>query len=270
MATCEHAGRHTSRTRSPRAGRNGQAHREQAARVDSALGRADSALRPRELPGATPSGQSARRDWRFADNERGVIARECTLTEGLGVLAAARQAYPLPKGSPQSTTRAVFQAAELALLNLTDVIARAAHDVDASALGADGQTFWARGFHRVLSRLSLLPQQFGFPCEPDGPHGILRIGDAPAFREYLEVLREFDRAVLREVEAGALPLRACARGVVARSPSIQSGAYRACMQPGIDDLGEQPGATCARPCRLPPMPSSSSPTVCVQPSTTAC
>ena len=36
-------------------------------------------------------------------NERGVIAENYYDLQGLGVLSAARQAYALPKGSPEST-----------------------------------------------------------------------------------------------------------------------------------------------------------------------
>ena len=59
-------------------------------------------------------------------NDRGVIAENYHELQGLGVLAAARRSHPLPKASAESTLRAVFQAVEIALLNLADVVGRAA------------------------------------------------------------------------------------------------------------------------------------------------
>src|SRR5258708_7758018 len=95
-------------------------------------------------------------------NERGIIAENYHDLQGLGVLEAARQSYPLPKASGESTLRAVFQAAEIALLNLADVIARATADLDRKQFtNSTVKLFWARGFHRLLARLSMLPHELG-------------------------------------------------------------------------------------------------------------
>ena len=70
------------------------------------------------------------------NNERGVIAESYHELQGLATLAAARATYPLPKASPESTLRAIFQAAEIALLNLADLLARATGDLRRGRMAA--------------------------------------------------------------------------------------------------------------------------------------
>src|SRR5436853_5897736 len=115
----------------------------------------------------------------------------------------------MPKASPESTLRAEFQAAEIALLNRTDVVTRAASDVECGALGpASVKMVWARGFQRVLVRLSLIPQQLGLPVSGDDPRGVLRIHESPAFGDYTHALRRFDQSVLERIASGDLAVEA--------------------------------------------------------------
>lgn len=140
-------------------------------------------------------------------NERGVIAEHYQDLQGLPVLAAARQTYPLPSASTESTLRAVFQAVEIAVLNLADLIGRAAQEVAEGNTGrAMVKMSWARGFHRVLVRLSTMPQQLGLVPADAASSGLLRIADSPAFAEYRGALERFDRATLAQIDAGALAL----------------------------------------------------------------
>jgi len=138
-------------------------------------------------------------------NERGVIAENYYDLQGLGVLEAARRAYPLPKASRESTLRSVFQSVEIALLNLHDLVTRAADDVaGARAAPACVKLFWMRGFHRLLNRLSMIPQQLGIGRTESANGGILRIADSPAFNNYCEALRRFDASVIGLIDSGAL------------------------------------------------------------------
>ena len=140
-------------------------------------------------------------------NERGVIAEHYRDLQGLPVLDAARLAYPLSKASSASTVRAVLQAVEIAILNLSDVIRRALSDVEEGSIErAAVKVSWARGFHRVLLRLSMMPQQLGLVHAPSETTSRLDISESPAFEEYLGVLARFDRALLDRIDAGSLDL----------------------------------------------------------------
>jgi hypothetical protein len=141
----------------------------------------------------------------YVYNERGVIAENYHDLQGLGVLEAARQTYPLPKASAESTLRTVFQCVDVALLNLADVMARAVADLDRGAFStATIKMFWARGFHRLLTQLSLVPSQLGFTTSPTQQSGTLRIQDSPAFKEYLTNLDRFDQVVIALIESGMM------------------------------------------------------------------
>ena len=140
-------------------------------------------------------------------NARGVIAEHYRDLQGLPVLEQARAQFPLPHSSAASTIRAVFQSSEIALLNLADLMARAATDVAArQPEPAMVKLLWARGFHRVLVRLSLMPQQLGLVAAASGLAGHLRIADSPAFGEYVDALSRFDAAMLSEIDSGRLAI----------------------------------------------------------------
>jgi hypothetical protein len=139
-------------------------------------------------------------------NERGVIAERYSELQGLPVLEAARAIHPLPPASPASTVRAVFQSCEIALLNLADLMRRAAADVLDGRVGAARvKLAWAVGFHRVLVRLSLMPQQLA-TRQSAARAGRLGIAESPAFGEYVDALGAFDSAMLGEIDAGRLPV----------------------------------------------------------------
>jgi len=128
-------------------------------------------------------------------NERGVIAEQYSELQAISVLDEARRSYPLAPTSPESTIRAIFQAVEIALLNLEDLLSRAAVDVQQRRFGrAAVKMSWARGFHQVMVHLSLLPHQLGLVGDSEVA-GMLKVSDSPALRAYSQALRRFDFAI---------------------------------------------------------------------------
>lgn len=155
------------------------------------------------LPGADTGGVA---DDGHMYNSRGIIAENYHDLQGLGILRIAREEHPVEKASPRSSLRAVYQAVELALLNLADVTARAAADLADGMTGASlVKMYWARGFHRVLLRLSVLPHHLGLPLTTDD-NATLRIRESPGFEEYRAALDRFDSAVACHLAAGGIEL----------------------------------------------------------------
>ena len=140
-------------------------------------------------------------------NKRGVIAGYYAELQGIPVLEAARERYPLPMASMESTLRAIFQSVDLALLNIADLIGRATSDLKRKEGGvapALVKISWAHGFHRVLIRLSMMPHQLALPCDVKEAKGLLRIADSPAFKAYVDVLQAYDQTLLQQIESGEL------------------------------------------------------------------
>lgn len=140
-------------------------------------------------------------------NARGIIAENYHDLQGLGVLSRARDEHPIDRATPRSTLRAVYQAVEIGLLNLADITVRASSDLDDGRNGrALVKMHWARGFHRVLLRLSTLPHLLGLPLPTQDTTGRLRVSESPAFREYLSALHRLDHTLDARVDSGELPL----------------------------------------------------------------
>lgn len=127
-------------------------------------------------------------------NRRGPIAATYDELQSLSVLRAARDAQALPRASAEAAVRAGLQAAEIALLNVVDLLTRATGDVDAKNWGgAAVKLSWAAGFHRVLLLLGTTVQRFA----RRSPHRTtLHVDDSPAFRRFFDALQAFDRSVL--------------------------------------------------------------------------
>jgi hypothetical protein len=139
-------------------------------------------------------------------NDRGIIAENYYDLQGLGVLDAARDSVPLPTGSLESALRAVLQAVEIAILNLVDLLSRAVRDLEEERYKTAAlKILWARGFHRVLSRLSLIPQQLGGVNTGDQAC-VLHLADSPALGDYMDHLKKFDRVILAHIKSKKLPL----------------------------------------------------------------
>jgi hypothetical protein len=148
----------------------------------------------------------------MTENARGVIAESYAELQGLALLDAARRRNPVPTATWDSCVRSILQSVEIGLLNLSDLLGRATVDVRRhDIVRAATKLFWARGFHRVLVRLSLCPDQLGFAPPRRGAHSTLRLADSPALAEFLASVEAFDGAVIEQIDGGELS----AEGVLA-------------------------------------------------------
>ena len=110
-----------------------------------------------------------------SSSQRAPIAESYQQLQRLEILEAARNAHPLPKAGTASAVRAILQSAEIALLNLADLFARAGTDISAGSIGrAVVKLSWAHGFHGILTRLGVLTHHLGAVgrlCRPGPPAG---------------------------------------------------------------------------------------------------
>lgn len=149
------------------------------------------------------------------ENKRSITS----LYKNMQVMPAIEKAwetYPLPPASAQGLLRATFQATEIALWNIADLMTRATKEIKQKRFGsAYTKMAWARGFQGVLVKLSMIPNQLGLVCSPGSngsfqdcanAYGILRIADSPGFQEYTKVLKRFDRQLSQAIESAEFPL----------------------------------------------------------------
>ena len=140
-------------------------------------------------------------------NEHGVIAEQYHQLQAIHVLDEARERYPLPRASSVSMIRAILQSAEIALLNINDLMVRAVNDAQSKRFGPLAvKLLWARSFHSVMVRISSLPQKLGLVPEDKEGGSQLSIFDSPAFKMYAETLKIFDEQVLFSIDKGDIPL----------------------------------------------------------------
>jgi tryptophan 2,3-dioxygenase len=140
-------------------------------------------------------------------NHRGIIAEQYSELQGIPLLKAARDTYPLAKASPESSLRAIFQAAEIALLNLEDLVTRVSADLARGALGkASVKMSWVRGFQRLMVDLSVLPHKLGLGSDIAECEGVLRIGDSPGLRAFAKALERLDEIILAQIGKGEIPI----------------------------------------------------------------
>ena len=137
------------------------------------------------------------------ENELGVIAESYNKLQGLHLLKKARENSPLSKASTESLFQAVFQAVEIAFINLDNLITSAGNDVNSGNIGsAVVKMSWAKGFHRILNRLSTVPCQFGFAGDIHESREVLYIHESPALKTYTVALKKFDQDVLKYIKNG--------------------------------------------------------------------
>ncbi|MGI9308277.1 MAG: hypothetical protein ACR2P6_03375 [Gammaproteobacteria bacterium] len=156
------------------------------------------------------------------ENTRGVIAQTYHELQAIGVLERSRQAYPLNLASPEIALRAIFQCAEVSLLNLEDLIRRATNDIAADNVdGAVIKLSWARGFHRVMVRLSALPYELGDQVVDTNATHSLSINQSPAYKKFLAAMQSIEAAVEHRIESGQLDLEK-----VIAEESLESTSFR--------------------------------------------
>jgi hypothetical protein len=134
-------------------------------------------------------------------NARGVIAEHYRDLQSLEVVERARYAIAFEPASDLSLLRTLLQGCEIALYNLADLLRRA----DADAEHSLPKLAWARGFHRVLVSLSAIGARFTATLVSQGASRV-PLHDSPAFLEYLDALKRFDRSLRWRIESGGLDL----------------------------------------------------------------
>jgi tryptophan 2,3-dioxygenase len=140
-------------------------------------------------------------------NERGVIAEQYAQLQAIHILAQARALCPLPRASHESLIQAIFQAAEIALLNLHHLMQRALSDVQAQRFGPLAcKLSWARSFHTILLHLSFLPQKLGLVPETAGDGEDISILASPAYQAYAEAVKAFDQQMLATIHKRKISL----------------------------------------------------------------
>lgn len=89
--------------------------------------------------------------------ELGAVAESYDQLHRIDLLGEARAARGVPPGTYDSTVCAIFQAAEVCLLNLARLAGRTQASVLAADIpGASRYVQWAVGFHRLLRRLGVV------------------------------------------------------------------------------------------------------------------
>jgi len=182
-------------TAAPTAGAALELARRAAQRIaiDVVAGAGGDAVAMDEAPPADPQS-----DGPAAANERGVIAEHYYSLHSIASVEATRASSSFAAATPESRVLGLVQASEIALYNLADLLGRAAGDLDARSFDRCATKLcWARGFHRVLVRLSLAAIRAGEVTGSASPDELWRVEATPAFAEFLPALERFDETLRR-------------------------------------------------------------------------
>lgn len=131
-------------------------------------------------------------------NELGPIAPSYDHLHRIDLLAAARETCPTEPGSYESTVRAVFQAAEVCLLNLARLTDRGRQAVQARDFATAARLIqWSMGFHRLLRGLGRVSQEVQSLCGTTPRPGVrtVDIAETAGCQSYIDELRAFDDEV---------------------------------------------------------------------------
>jgi hypothetical protein len=140
------------------------------------------------------------------DRKSGVIAFTYDDLHAVDHLRHAREISLASLGSQDRRLRTIFQAVEVALLNLTDLTKRAIRDLASGSISAAVvKSAWITGFHRVLDSLSQIPVRL--PCQEIaacGGSAVISVQASSAFAAYFAAAQELDAALLNHFDRTAL------------------------------------------------------------------
>lgn len=131
-------------------------------------------------------------------NELGPIAPSYDDLHRIDLIAASKEACPTEPGSYESTVRAVFQAAEVCLLNLARLTGRTREAVEARDFASASRYIqWSMGFHRLLRGLGTVGQEMQSLFGSTLRRGVrsVDIAETAGCRAYIGELRAFDDEV---------------------------------------------------------------------------
>ncbi|WP_394392581.1 hypothetical protein [Shewanella woodyi] len=128
-------------------------------------------------------------------NALGKIAESYDELHNISVIQQAKNYYQLPLGSYNSTIKAIFQSAEVALQNLIRLTRLASCKIAQDDINsAMKYVKWSRGFHQLLESLgsAAFNIQTFFPAQCVQRTARLSIKDSPTLKEYVCVVSEFE------------------------------------------------------------------------------
>jgi hypothetical protein len=133
------------------------------------------------------------------ESKSGVTAMTYDELHGVGYLRHAREIASESLGSRDRQLRTIFQAVEVALLNLADLTTRVIGDLASGSISAAVvKSAWIGGFHRVLDCLSQIPLRLPRRATTASLRGsaTISVQGLSAFPVYFNVARDLDAALV--------------------------------------------------------------------------
>ncbi|WP_030684662.1 hypothetical protein [Streptomyces sp. NRRL B-1347] len=177
-----------------------------------------------EHPGRAEAGAEGAADGRRT-TALGPVAESYDQLHRIDLLALARESRGVPQASYDSLVCAVFQAAEVCLLNLVRMAARTQACVEAADIaGASRHVQWSNGFHRLLRKLGsvMFDLRSIFGASSTAGTTNISIADSAGYAAYADALRGLEETVKESLLLGAPDV---ARATIA-SKSIDDSLYR--------------------------------------------
>ncbi|MDA0269095.1 MAG: hypothetical protein O3A14_19580, partial [Cyanobacteria bacterium] len=133
-------------------------------------------------------------------NKYGPIAESYEELQGLHLLKEFKDQNNLPKASSDSLLRAIFQATEIAIINISILMDRISVERLEHDLRKVIEDFhWIYSLHKLLSKISSLPKSLGFEADFYGSKKRISITKSKAFVKYLETIKCTDEKMLSSI-----------------------------------------------------------------------